>query len=123
MPVTVVWALLPLYAVTGCFLLLWWDLRRRELALRQLQPDPETVETFSIQRLAELGAQVNELSLSVGGVLDTVHRDLEDARGERRTAQKVKAGSAPKTPQEGPAVPFEQLDRAAQLAQVEARYH
>ena len=115
----------PLYFVLLGFLGLWWDLRRRELRLRENLPDPEAVETFSIQRLAELGAAVSELQLTANGVLDTVHSELEDARAERRKAVAAKAGSAPKTPQAGAAgnvIPFDQMSRDAQLAAVEARY-
>ncbi len=122
------WLILPIYAVLLGSVALWWDLRRRELTLREKQPDPETVEKFEIQRLAEVGAAVNELQLTISGVLDTVHQELEDARSERRKAVSAKAGSTPKTPRvptppEGEDVPLEQLPRAAQLARIEARYN
>jgi len=116
--------ILPIYAVLLGSVGLWWDLRRRELSLREKQPDPEEVEKFEIQRLAELGGAVNELQLTISGVLDTVHAELEDARSERRKAVSAKAGAAPKTPRggEGAEVPFESLDREAQLEKIAERY-
>jgi hypothetical protein len=123
---TTVLLVIPLYGVLlGC-MALWWDLRRRELRLRENLPDPAEVEKFEIQRLAELGGAVNELQLTISGVLDTVHSELEDARSERRKAVAAKAGAAPpKTPRGQPAeaIPLEQMDRAAQLQAVEDRYH
>lgn len=70
---------------------------------------------------------MNELQLTISGVLDAVHAELEDARSERRSAQSKLAGLAPKKPREGappagPEVPFEQLDRSTQMEQIEARY-
>jgi len=116
---------IPLYGVLlGC-MALWWDLRRRELRLREKLPDPAEIEKFEIQRLGELGAAVNEIQLTISGVLDTVHAELEDARAERRKAVAAKAGATPpKRPgaPDPPELPLEQLGRDAQLAAVEARY-
>lgn len=116
---------LPLLLVAVGFSTLWWDIQRRTLELKRNLPDPAEIEKFEIQRLAELGAAVNELQLSLSGVLDAVHSELEDARAERRKAQSKIAGSAPKTPRGGGGgeqIPLDQMDRATQLAAVEARY-
>lgn len=115
--------LLPLYGVAAGFALLWWDLRRRELRLKETHPDPEVAEKFAVEKLGVLASEVTELKLGLNGILDTVHAELEDARSERRKAVAAKAGASPRVASPSTEAPaFEQMDRPTQLAAIEARY-
>lgn len=91
---TLVLLIAPLYAVALGALALWWDLRRRELALGPQAATAEEVEAFELHKLAEVSARVHETELKLSGVLDTVQAELEDARGERRSAASKLAGAS-----------------------------
>lgn len=119
-------ALAPLYVVALGALALWWDLRRRELALGPQAATAEEVEAFELRKLAEVSARVHETELKLSGVLDTVQVELEDARAERRSAASKLAGASKLTKAREGAPPgpngdsFEGMSEEEQLAAVEA---
>lgn len=120
-------AIAPLYAVALGALALWWDLRRRELALGPQAATAEEVEAFELRKLAEVSARVHETELKLSGVLDTVQTELEDARAERRSAASKLAGASKLTKERedggprGPnGQPPELMSEEDQLAAVEA---
>ncbi len=88
--------LIPLYAVAAGFGALFWDIQRRRIGLSEKQPEPEEIEKFEIQKLAQVDGRITKLELSIDAVLDTVHAELDDARAERRSAQSAKAGATRK---------------------------
>ncbi len=114
------WVAIPLLVALAGFGALIWDLKRRQL----LSPAPEVLERFSIESIAQLDARVQRVELSQGGILETVHAELEDARAERRSAKAVKAGETRKRPKDALSPPngpdLDSLSEEEQLATVEA---